>query len=430
MRNRVLWGPDRLSFKHSALIDMAGAVNDIANGNRNSVRKRGLDAVETAIRNALERGDASDPAFRERVYRSAFAVLERSIKARPDLSDEGAERRRDHLKAQIGSIESEFVPAQEAATGLGPTVPPRDTPAGHVPVQAPAEPVFSPLQEAASAPPVQPIRPESPFTSQPPLRPSAPTADPDLGSLLTEEDLTLDDEVSPAEPSIPTGPEFEPVGERRDYASVGDHDHLARPRPRRRAARLLAGLIVVLAILAGLWWLFGSDILGVSNLSTEPVATAPAGGDVTGEDGNWIVVFTPSDPTRAIATGGAQAKVVTHGEDTFLKISSPSADQPVSFQVGQGILEKLAGHEAVFDIIARAEDGQKTQIAVSCDLGSLGDCGRSRFEVGGTVSDFLVRTQLGNEVPSGGGTISIVPDVTGGGKTLEILRIRASAANG
>src|SRR5690606_9041822 len=146
-----------------------------------------------------------------------------------------------------------------------------------------------------------------------------------------------------------------------------------RPRRRRWALPFRGGVVIVIAAIAAIWGFgSGSDVLGVSNLGPQPAATGAAGGVGQGaadEDANWIVVFTPSDPTRAIATGGAKAEVVTHGEDTFLKISSAGADQPVSFQVGQGILEKLAGLEAVFDIIARAENGEKTQIAVSCDFG-------------------------------------------------------------
>lgn len=411
-----------------------------------------MDAVETAIRNALERGDAHDPAYREKVYDSAFAALERSIEARPDLSADAAERRRDHLKGKIRNIETEFAPAEappepERPPEAPPPPPPPQEPTAHEPEPAPPiapeppepeprneprMPAFSPLRQAAPAP-QEPPRREPSFTPPPP-NPSVPPAEgEDLGPLLTEEDLILDDEFVAAEPPASAGPELGPVSERRDYPPAGGRRGYGRRRRRRWTLPLLIGLIALLAIIAVVWWLLsGSDMLGVSNLDQKPVATTPASasaqGQATTDDENWIIVFTPSDPTRAIANDGAKAEVVTHAGDSFLRISSPGADQPVSFQVGQGILEKLAGHEAVFDIIARAEDGQKTQIAVSCDLGSLGDCGRSRFEVGGTISDFLVRTPLKDGPPSSGGTISIVPDVTGSGKALEILRIRASVA--
>ena len=74
-----------------------------------------MDVIETAIRNAFEKGDASDRAFRERVYRSAFAALERALKANPNVTVETAINRRKNLQAKIVEIESEFVPAAPAA---------------------------------------------------------------------------------------------------------------------------------------------------------------------------------------------------------------------------------------------------------------------------------------------------------------------------
>jgi hypothetical protein len=73
----------------------------------------GLDAIEKAIRNALDKGDAGDRAYRERVYRSAFAALERALSSREAVSAEAVEIRRRRLRQRIAEIESEFVPALE-----------------------------------------------------------------------------------------------------------------------------------------------------------------------------------------------------------------------------------------------------------------------------------------------------------------------------
>ena len=70
-----------------------------------------MDAIEKAIRNALEKGDAEDRAFREKVYRSAFAALERALQANPSVTVETAIRRRKGLQAKITEIEAEFLPA-------------------------------------------------------------------------------------------------------------------------------------------------------------------------------------------------------------------------------------------------------------------------------------------------------------------------------
>ncbi len=79
-----------------------------------------MDAIEKAIRGALQKGNARDQAFRERVYKSAFAALERALEARDSITADAAERRRQALRTKIGEIESEFVPAAEAENSSGP----------------------------------------------------------------------------------------------------------------------------------------------------------------------------------------------------------------------------------------------------------------------------------------------------------------------
>src|SRR5690606_33921404 len=62
-----------------------------------------------AIRSALEKGDATDRAFREKVYRQVFAALERSLEARRDVPEDDARRRREQIKAAIIDVERGFV---------------------------------------------------------------------------------------------------------------------------------------------------------------------------------------------------------------------------------------------------------------------------------------------------------------------------------
>ena len=70
-----------------------------------------MDAIESAIRNAFERGDARDKNFREQVYRKAFAALDRALQANPGITVENAIKRRKAMQAKIAEIESEFLPA-------------------------------------------------------------------------------------------------------------------------------------------------------------------------------------------------------------------------------------------------------------------------------------------------------------------------------
>ncbi|MDP1159509.1 hypothetical protein, partial [Klebsiella variicola] len=84
-------------------------------------------------------------------------------------------------------------------------------------------------------------------------------------------------------------------------------------------------------------------------------------------DGNWISIFDPSDMTRVSMAGRATASGVGDNLQKFVRIKSPGENDDISFQVGQGVLQQLAGKHAIFDIIAKAEDGSATQMAVSCD---------------------------------------------------------------
>jgi len=79
-----------------------------------------LDAIEKAIRNAFEKGNAEDRAFRERVYRSAFAALDRVLQANPGVTVEAAIKRRKAVQEKITEIESEFLPAVPDVVGRPP----------------------------------------------------------------------------------------------------------------------------------------------------------------------------------------------------------------------------------------------------------------------------------------------------------------------
>ncbi|MBE0694266.1 MAG: hypothetical protein IH590_14345, partial [Aquamicrobium sp.] len=74
-----------------------------------------MDSIEKAIRTAFAKGDPTDRAFREKVYRSAFGALDRALETNPNMTQAVAARRRETLLAAITVIETEFVPARPAA---------------------------------------------------------------------------------------------------------------------------------------------------------------------------------------------------------------------------------------------------------------------------------------------------------------------------
>ena len=126
---------------------------------------------------------------------------------------------------------------------------------------------------------------------------------------------------------------------------------------------------------------------------------------------------TPSD---------AKADVVQDDTGSFLRIRSGASGSAISFDVGQGVLEKLAGKHAVFDIVARAEDGKDTQISVDCNFGDLGDCGRKRYAVGQQRNEYLFDVKFPDKPPGAAGSIAINSDFDKQGKAVDIYEIRVS----
>lgn len=325
-----------------------------------------MDAIEKAIRSAFEKGDPTQRAFREKVYRSAFAALEKSLQANPNITQAIADRRRQTLSAAVSDIESEFIPAV-----------------------APAGPVAPP----AAAPPAQGHRREPSFGETP----------------------ALDDEIEP--------PAYEPYDtpQRR-----------SRPWP---ALLATAALLVLLGLVA--WWLlapgrdpalFPPPVLEDEDFEPADEADAPPAFSADDLEG-WITIFEPSDPTTVTTPGDSRATVMQDDDDQFIRIHAGASGTPVLFDVGQGVLEQVAGGRAVFNIVARTEEGGATPISVDCSLGELGDCGRKRYHVGITREDLLFVIDLPPVDPGSGGTIAINPDVENTGRSVDIFAIRVSPAD-
>ena len=110
----------------------------------------------------------------------------------------------------------------------------------------------------------------------------------------------------------------------------------------------------------------------------------------------------------------------------FLRIRSGPSGSAIVFDVPQGVLEQIAGKHAVFDIVARAEEGKSTQISIDCNFGELGDCGRKRYEVGYEKGDFLFEIELPKKAPGAEGTIAITSDIDNAGKAIDVYEIKVS----
>lgn len=396
---------------------------------RRILGKLALDPVEKAIRSALEKGDAQDRAFRERVYRSAFAALERATQAQPQTTVEMAIKRRQNLQAKITSIEAEFLPA---AQGL--PVQPSEVPAISLDEDMPAAEAAVPSVEGPSAaarehrhlPDVSPVNsalPEGPASSIS-LDAAPETGHPgvDLGAQRLREPDRAPGKASKR------GKAMRPAAERR-------------PRRRRPFAAAFAIVTLLCIAVIGGWAAYELGLFGrgsdtppaqprlVEEDEFDPANETPTDpGDLGGsqELRNWITVFTPSDASGVNAPTGASADVSEDESGRFLRIRSGADGSNVVFDVGQGVLEEIVGKKAVFDISARGADAQQTQISISCDFGELGDCGRKRYAVGYERGEYLFDVQLPANRPGAGGSIAIDSDFAGEGKAVDIYEIRVS----
>ncbi|AZO09947.1 MULTISPECIES: hypothetical protein [unclassified Mesorhizobium] len=400
-----------------------------------------MDAIEKAIRNAFEKGNAEDRAFRERVYRSAFAALDRVLQANPNLTVEAAISRRKAVQAKITEIESEFLPAVPDVT-LPPdsiTLAVADgaaTPAVDQSPQDSAPPVDAPGQapaEAAPPPAIQVDGPVQPDTSDVPRSRVLPVVP----------DIMPDETALPDAPSLDDSPGA-PVG------SGGAEVAPDRDERRIRGRRLpLTAIFVVATLLAaagiGLYFAIQTGVFKTAaQLDTGPPEAPPTieeeDSSQPGEAGspqkpgeadqakNWINVFSPSDPTHVSTPSDAAAEVMKDDTGQFLRIRSGASGSAIAFDVGQGVLEKLAGKHAMFDIIARSEEGKETQISVDCNFGELGDCGRKRYAVGHERNEYLFDVQFPDKHPGAAGTIAINSDFDKQGKSVDIYEVRVSIA--
>ncbi|RWF90662.1 MAG: hypothetical protein EOQ45_29135 [Mesorhizobium sp.] len=391
-----------------------------------------MDAIEKAIRNAFEKGNAEDRAFRERVYRSAFAALDRALQANPGVTVEVAIKRRKAVQAKITEIESEFLPA---VPGIGqPTDGDAAAPAVKQPAdseaEAEAEAETNAGADAEPAPPPDVVvdAPAKPPASDAPRSRVLPVV-PDI----------MPDAVFPGVPEIDMSSPPSPGD--GDAEVMPDRDDRRVRGPHLPLTAIFLGVTLLAAVGIGLYFAAQTGVFkSAAELDTAPPQTAPTvedddftpPGDTASPLGSgdverdWINVFSPSDPALVSAPSDAKAEVMQDDSGSFLRIRSGASGSAISFDVGQGVLEKLAGKHATFDIIARSEEGKETQISVDCNFGELGDCGRKRYAVGHERNEYLFDVRFPDKRPGAAGTIAINSDFDKQGKSVDIYEIRVS----
>ncbi|UVK39036.1 hypothetical protein LHFGNBLO_000349 [Mesorhizobium sp. AR10] len=391
-----------------------------------------MDAIEKAIRNAFEKGNAEDRAFREKVYRSAFAALDRVLQANPGVTVEAAIKRRKSVQAKITEIESEFLPAVPDVTSQAESA--ATAPAVELPTNA--EGTVEAVEVAEAVEPA----PSPAIVVDAPVQPSASDA-PQSRVLPVVPDI-MPDEVLSGAPEIDM---FTSAPTEAAAEVAPDRDERRVRGPRLPLTAIFLGVTLLAAVGIGLYFAVQTGVFKTpAQLDTAPPEAPPTVDDddftppadqaapqkpADAEQArDWINVFSPTDPTHVSTPSDAKADVMQDDTGSYLRIRSGASGSAVSFDVGQGVLEKLAGKHAVFDIVARSEEGKETQISIDCNFGDLGDCGRKRYAVGQQQNEYLFDVQFPDKKPGAAGTIAINSDFDKQGKAVDIYEIRVSIA--
>lgn len=411
-----------------------------------------MDVIEKAIRNAFEKGDASDQTFRERVYRQAFAALDRVLQANPGVTVESAIKRRKALQAKIVDIEQEFIRPLEKTIGDPLLVdvpplhaePPDATAASSNTPRAPVVEATSvsqqpePLGGTATVPVEAVPHPPEPLVESDVTPPS--TRSESTVPVVSVDDKGSGEAVPPTiEAIIPTDERRVPSGSQPSEALTAERVASGGGRRRRPMAAMFVAVTLFSLLAIGIWWAMQTGLLGTTTQS-EPVTTIPSGSEdyEPGADEppvapgqadanrNWIPIFNGNNSDAISAPSDASAEMMNDDGKDFMRIRSGDSGAAVMIDVGPGILEQIAGKRATFDIVAKAEEGNDTQMSITCNFGELGDCGRKRYAVGNAPADFLFEIDIPAKKPGAAGTIAINSDFDNEGKSVDIYEIRVT----
>jgi len=376
-----------------------------------------VTSLETALRKALAKGDANDPAFRRRVYEAAASAMQRSLTARGEATPDALAEQTDRLSQAIEAIEREARTPQSAAA------PPPDVPPVTPDLVEPSAPDVPPVSADPAVPPDGDI---------PAVDASSSTAMPDAGLYVEPRAAAARAEAEAARAEAEPPVRRSPLRVDRGPFATG-----------------FAVIVAAALVFGGLWWVITSGAFVSEEARDTSVPNPPpqlrdedfAGGGTQGgsaprttaqqDDGDWVTLFTPVDPAALSLEGGATASIETDPFGDYARLVTPAGEGRVYIDVPVGTLQMLAGSRAQVSLNARTDDGEPTQMSVTCDFGPLGDCGRRRFDVGQSEAEFLFHVDLpAGAAPSEPGFLILQSDIVADGRAINLLSARIRADPG
>lgn len=386
-----------------------------------------MSGLETAIRNALEKSDRSSAEVRARIYQSSRQALEAGLRKQGIDDPEIVAQQRQRLETLVHAIETE-----ERNRLL-------NVVEDHV------------RREAARAPvPPPPVRPVTPAVTVP------------------QRDERLEDDVLPVE----SDRRDEPQSEMSTSDDIGDFSAErgvvapdARSAPRadigslaftperaakaRRKRGLVARLFIYFTLLAfiafGAWWVYSSGLLlspserdtGVPNpppqVQSEDFNGTEAAPEPSVEAGrgfsdDWQEVFNAERGNEGLQTGSLSVvEPITTPAGKAVRLTSrvSEADGNVAITVPTEVLREMAGKSSTISITLQSSSDRQTQLSISCDFGSLGDCARHRFTATPERADMLINVTFDRTLaPNSPGRIIINSDIDGNGRPINLYSVR------
>ncbi len=412
----------------------------------------GLDA---AIREAIDRAGADDPAARERVYRTARLALEKGLARRPDLDPAAADQQRRRFDDLIREIEAENT--QETAAAAERPAPVETEPA------APPEAVPPPADEAPPAP-AEAAAPMPAATQG--WEPPPPAYDQSLdagddGPVFSGPASTVEPPGRPSYDGAPSAEMFDSLArevraeqrpskrERRKAAAKERKLSRSERRARRprTAARLLSALFLVVSLLVFgglvLWFLSATGLLsetgavggGANSFRKFDAVSSGATANLMTQDGfgrAWSPIFVPGkgDPVSAGPKARIEAVADERGKALRLTSTVPGPDGDLAIEVPASLMDRMAGTTSVLALNLRAVHGKPTQIAVECDFSSLGGCSRRRFDVTAEMTDVVMKLRFEKgSPPKAPGRILLNTDIAGKGRSVDLFAVGLRGAD-
>ncbi|MCZ4429426.1 hypothetical protein O3S81_06915 [Agrobacterium sp. SOY23] len=377
-----------------------------------------MSGLETAIRNALEKSDRSNAEVRARIYQSSRQALEAGLRKQGIDDPQVVSQQRQRLESLIHLIENEERNRllDRVEQQLRPPVP------------------ESPAQDDHSVDPVSQGPHHDNMAVEPELRgetrevrPGAAAAAPEPLNAARRNGKPPKRGSSAADASLA----FRPEG------AVG----------RRKRRGLFARLFIYVTLLAfigfGAWWVYSSGLLLSPEQRDTSVPNPPA--QVQAEDFNgtepapglsagrgfsddWVEVFNAERGSSGVSAGPrANVENIATPAGKAIRVTSRSVaqDGAVSVEVPVEVMRDMAGKSSTISITLQSSSDRQTQVSVSCNFATLGDCARHRFTATAERADMLLNATFERSLsPNAPGKIFINSDIDGSGRPINLYSVR------